>query len=179
MFHWIWETFLIDLIQVFTTSKRTSDQPRRLPWPCQDAGSPGKAMYCTRPMNYRIMNDGSQRYTRVETSWNQCSNDRTLYFQGTMDFTKFRTLDMKLLDRVDKMLSDDIAKLMVLESLSTQARSVHWEEHVSRRLLRGTLFNLNTSDYWEEHVSRRWCLLRSRWAENRELIRSRAAPSQG
>ena len=30
-----------------------------------------------------------------------------------MDFTKFRTLDMKLLDRVDKMLSDDIAKLMV------------------------------------------------------------------
>ena len=30
-----------------------------------------------------------------------------------MDFTKFRALDMKLLDRVDKMLSDDIAKLMV------------------------------------------------------------------
>ena len=34
-----------------------------------------------------------------------------------MDFTKFRTLDMKLLDRVDKMLSDDIAKLMVIFSV--------------------------------------------------------------
>ena len=136
MFHWIWETFLIDLIQVFTTSKRTSDQPRRLPWPCQDAGSPGKAMYCTRPINYRIMNDGSQWYWRVETSWNQWSNvitnDRTLYLQGTMDFTKFRTLDMKLLDRVDKMLSDDIAKLMVPESLSTQTHQI-----IERNMIQG------------------------------------------
>ena len=38
-----------------------------------------------------------------------------------MDFTKFRTLDMKLLDRVDKMLSDDIAKLMV-RKLETKTR---------------------------------------------------------
>ena len=37
-----------------------------------------------------------------------------------MDFTKFRTLDMKLLDRVDKMLSDDIAKLMVKNISSTK-----------------------------------------------------------
>jgi len=40
--------------------------------------------------------------------------------QGTMDFTKFRTLDMKLLDRVDKMLSDDIAKLMAMVPLEEQ-----------------------------------------------------------
>jgi len=39
---------------------------------------------------------------------------------GTMDFTKFRTLDMKLLDRVDKMLSDDIAKLMAMVPLEEQ-----------------------------------------------------------
>ena len=39
-----------------------------------------------------------------------------------MDFTKFPTLDMKLLDRVDKMLSDDIAKLMVKRRIRTKTK---------------------------------------------------------
>ena len=42
-----------------------------------------------------------------------------------MDFTKFRTLDMKLLDRVDKMLSDDIAKLMVKKEKCRQKQKSH------------------------------------------------------
>ena len=37
-----------------------------------------------------------------------------------MDFTKFRALDMKLLERVDKMLSEDIAKLMVRKDQGTE-----------------------------------------------------------
>ena len=56
-----------------------------------------------------------------------------------MDFTKFRTLDMKLLDRVDKMLSDDIAKLMVNKYLfnwnqshSTYQAMVPLEEQMGR-----------------------------------------------
>ena len=46
-----------------------------------------------------------------------------------MDFTKFRTLDMKLLDRVDKMLSDDIAKLMVKHICSTEINHIHFSGH--------------------------------------------------
>ena len=34
---------------------------------------------------------------------------------ANQDFTKFHLLDKKLLERVDKMLAEDIAKLMVLE----------------------------------------------------------------
>ena len=33
---------------------------------------------------------------------------------ANQDFTKFHPLDKKLLERVDKMLAEDIAKLMVL-----------------------------------------------------------------
>ena len=63
----------------------------------------------------------SGHFDSVDTWWRTCEEYIwhllekmwKTYFQGTMDFTKFRTLDMKLLDRVDKMLSDDIAKLMV------------------------------------------------------------------
>ena len=60
---------------------------------------------------------------------------------------------MKLLDRVDKMLSDDIAKLMVLESLSPpntirSLRGTCFKAIIERntfqlkhiRLLRGTCF---------------------------------------
>lgn len=39
---------------------------------------------------------------------------------ANMDFTKFRALDPKLLERVDKMLADDIAKLMAMVPLEEQ-----------------------------------------------------------
>jgi EH domain-containing protein 1 len=41
----------------------------------------------------------------------------TVSTQGNMDFAKFRPLDMKLIERVDKMLSDDIARLMAMVPL--------------------------------------------------------------
>ena len=44
---------------------------------------------------------------------------------------------MKLLDRVDKMLSDDIAKLMVPESLSTQTHQI-----IERNIFQGDLAKL-------------------------------------
>jgi len=38
------------------------------------------------------------------------------------DFTKFHTLDIKLLDRVDRMLAEDIAKLMAMIPLDEEVR---------------------------------------------------------
>merc|ERR1712113_1334618 len=38
------------------------------------------------------------------------------------DFTKFHTLDTKLLDRVDRMLAEDIAKLMAMIPLDEEIR---------------------------------------------------------
>ena len=38
------------------------------------------------------------------------------------DFTKFHAMDKKLLDRVDKMLAEDIAKLMAIIPLDEENR---------------------------------------------------------
>ena len=41
---------------------------------------------------------------------------------ANQDFTKFHPLDRKLLERVDKMLAEDIAKLMAMIPLDEEVR---------------------------------------------------------
>merc|ERR1719232_1107210 len=53
------------------------------------------------------------------------------------DFTKFHAMDKKLLDRVDKMLAEDIAKLMAIIPLDEENRRQNDADKIKRESFAG------------------------------------------